>query len=202
MKQKLITETSYDYSITEANDGKELYIEGIFSSADTLNANNRKYRRDILDREINKLMEEKVKNKCCFGELGHPANPEINLDRVAILTTLLEWQGNHVFGKAKILDTPMGNIAKTLTKEGRLGISSRGLGTVNSDNYVNEDFNLLMFDLVGDPSNPGSWVNGIYEGQEFEIIKPNIQEQLSMDDVKKEYKKHIWQVLTDLERKL
>lgn len=95
--------------------------------------------------------------------------PEINPDKIAIRTMKLEWKGNDLYGKAKILDTPMGSIAKTLVKEGKMGISSRGLGTVSDDGYVNEDFNLITWDLVTDPSNNPSWVNGIYEGCEFEL---------------------------------
>ena len=80
---------------------------------------------------------------------------------------MLEWKGNDVYGKSKVLDTPQGAIAKILIKEGRMGISSRGLGTVAEDGNVNEDFNLITWDLVTDPSNNPSWINGIYEGQEW-----------------------------------
>jgi hypothetical protein len=166
---KLITELSYDFELVESK-AKDPFIVGIYSSAELKNNNGRVYKRNILEREIKKV-EEKTKNGTLWGELGHPPNPEINPDRIAILTQKLEWKGNDVFGKSKVLDTPMGMIARTLTKEGKMGISSRGLGTVAEDGTVNEDFNLICWDMVTDPSNHPSWVNGIYEGQEW--VLPN-----------------------------
>ena len=170
---KLITEISYDLQITESKSDKDMHIVGIFSSAEIENNNKRKYKRDILEREIGKV-NEKIEKGSLWGELGHPPNPEINMDRISILTKGLEWKGDHVYGKAKVLDTPMGSIAKTLVKEGNIGISSRGLGTVSESGYVNEDFNLITWDLVTDPSNNPSWVNGIYEGKEWGSPKEEI----------------------------
>ena len=166
---KLITETSYNFEIIESK-SKGTYAVGVFSSAGIKNNNGRIYEKSLLEREVKKV-QEKVKSKCLWGELGHPLNPEINPDKIAILTTELEWKGNDVFGRTKILDTPNGNIAKTLIKEGKMGISSRGLGTVKDDGHVNEDFNLLTWDLVTEPSNQTSWMNGIYEGKEWFIEK-------------------------------
>jgi hypothetical protein len=163
---KLITEMSYDFEIAEDKKTKDMYAVGIFSSAELLNNNKRMYKKDILEREVTKV-QEKIEKKCLWGELGHPPNPEVNPDKIALRTTQLEWRGNDLYGKAKILDTPMGQIAKTLVKEGQMGISSRGLGTVGDDGYVNEDFHLITWDLVTDPSNNPSWVNGIFEGQSF-----------------------------------
>lgn len=163
---KLITETSYDLELIESKSDKDMHIVGIYSSAEVENNNKRKYKRDILEREIGKV-NGKIEKGSLWGELGHPPNPEINMDRISILTKTLEWKGDHVYGKSKVLDTPMGSIAKTLVKEGNIGISSRGLGTVSENGYVNEDFNLITWDLVTDPSNNPSWVNGIYEGKEF-----------------------------------
>jgi len=162
---RLITETSYDFELVESKT-KGVNIVGIYSSAELKNNNARVYSKDILDREVGKV-QEKIDNKTLWGELGHPPNPEINPERIAILTTMLEWKGNDVYGKSKVLDTPQGQIAKTLIKEGRMGISSRGLGTVAEDGNVNEDFNLITWDLVTDPSNNPSWINGIYEGHEW-----------------------------------
>ena len=161
---RLITETSYDFELVESK-AKGVNIVGIYSSAELKNNNQRVYSKDVLDREVSKV-QEKIENKTLWGELGHPPNPEINPERIAILTTMLEWKGNDVYGKSKVLDTPQGAIAKTLIKEGRMGISSRGLGTVAEDGNVNEDFNLITWDLVTDPSNNPSWINGIYEGHE------------------------------------
>ena len=169
-KLKLITEASYDIGINEAKGG-DLYVSGIFSTAELENANGRKYRRDTLDREVAKIQESYLsKNLPFWGELGHPKSPEPNLDRIAIRTTMLEWKGNNLYGKAKVLDTAMGREAKVLLKEGPIGISSRGLGTVDEDGYVNnESYRLLAYDLVGNPSNHPSFVKGIYEAQEFVI---------------------------------
>ena len=183
---KLITETSYDLQISESKSDKDMHIVGIFSSAEIENNNKRKYKRDILEREIKKV-NEKIEKGSLWGELGHPPNPEINMDRISILTKTLEWKGDHIYGKAKILDTPMGGIAKTLVREGNIGISSRGLGTVSENGYVNEDFNLITWDLVTDPSNNPSWVNGIYEGKEWgeekvdeiEVDKSDILEKIT-----------------------
>ena len=186
---KLITEMSYDFELHEGKD-KNLYAVGIFSSAELKNNNKRIYKKDLLEREVGKV-QEKVGKKCLWGELGHPPNPEVNPDKIAIRTTQLEWKGNNLYGKAKILDTPMGQIAKTLVKEGQMGISSRGLGTVGDDGYVNEDFHLITWDLVTDPSNNPSWVNGIFEGQEFQIIggsEKKEKEEPTSEDIKKAQK--------------
>jgi hypothetical protein len=165
----LITEASCEVELWESNN-KTPYIIGVFASAEVKNANGRKYRKDILDREVNKFIDEKIKTKTAWGELLHPESSEINLDRAAIMIESLEWRGNDVMGKAKILSTPMGEIVKSLVKEGNIGVSSRGLGTVNESGYVNEDFTLLCWDIVADASNPGSrFMNGILEGKTFEI---------------------------------
>jgi hypothetical protein len=183
---KLITEMSRDFELFEDKKTNEMFAVGIFSSAELVNNNKRIYKKSILEREVLKV-QDKASKKSLWGELGHPPNPEVNPDKIAILTTQLEWRGNDVYGKAKILDTPMGNIAKTLVKEGRMGISSRGLGTVGENGYVNEDFNLITWDLVTDPSNSPSWVNGIFEGQEFQAI-PKKEDKISETDIKKAQK--------------
>ena len=170
---RLITETSYDFELVESK-ANGVGIVGIYSSAELKNNNLRVYSKDILDREVSKV-QEKIENKTLWGELGHPPNPEINPERIAILTTELSWRGNDVYGKSKVLDTSQGAIAKTLIREGRMGISSRGLGTVAEDGAVNEDFNLITWDLVTDPSNSPSWINGIYEGQEW--LPKNIEKK-------------------------
>ena len=208
---KLITELSHDVEfILEQSDTREkqLYISGIYSTADLANNNKRIYSKSILDREIGKLTE-KIKNRCLWGELGHPPNPEINPDKIAILTEKLEWKGNHVYGRSKVLDTPMGQIAKTLIKEGRMGISSRGLGSVNENGHVNEDFYLITWDMVTDPSNHPSWVNGIYEGQDYDlpgtkkVEKPIIEEsKISLKEAQAAYHRKLWQVLIDIERSI
>ena len=193
---KLITETSYDVQLHE-NKEKNMYVVGIFSSAEVENNNKRKYSKSILEREVTKV-EEKMKNRCLWGELSHPSNPEINPERISHIIEKLEWKKNDLYGRAKILNTPMGNIVKTLVKEGKLGISSRGLGTVSEDGYVNEDYKLITYDLVTDPSNGPSWVNGILEGHEFgEVIKkPDLSEAQNV------YKKHLWSVLAKISKQI
>jgi len=192
----LITETSYDVELLE-NKNKNMYIVGIFSSAEIENNNKRKYKKGILEREVTKV-EEKMKNRCLWGELSHPSNPEINPERISHLVESLEWKNNDVYGRAKILDTPMGKIARTLVKEGKLGISSRGLGTVSEDGYVNEDYRLLTWDLVTDPSNSPSWVDGILEGQDF--CCP--MKQPSINEAQKVYEKHLWSVIEKISKEM
>lgn len=202
---KLITEVSRNIQI-KGDDNKNVFIEGIFSTAEIENENGRKYRLVTLKRESGKL-QEKIDKKCLWGELGHPPNPEINPDRISHLVEKLDWDGDNLIGRAKIVDTSMGKTAKVLIHEGNLGISSRGLGTVNeTDNYVNEDFNLITWDLVTDPSNSPSWVKGIYEEREFGVVVPKeeliIKEpEITLEDAQKFHYKKIWQVLIDFGKK-
>lgn len=204
MKKKLITESSYDIKIFEDENDKSLKVVGIFSSAEIKNQNKRKYPKDILEREVDKI-SGKIDSKCLFGELSHPSNPEINPERISHIVESLEWKNNDVYGKAKILNTPSGEIAKTLIREGNLGISSRGLGTVSEGGDVNEDFNLITYDLVLDASNPSSrFVNGIYEGADFEYYekKKEVPLEDQMELARKEYTKKIWQVIENIEKSL
>ena len=194
-KAHLITEVSHDFEISESNSG-DTHIVGIFSSAELENNKKSRYKKSILESELKKV-QVKVSGKSLWGELGHPPNPEVNPDKIAILTTQLEWKGNDVYGKAKVLDTPMGNIARTLIKEGKMGISSRGLGTVGDDGYVNEDFNLITWDLVTDPSNSPSWVNGVYEGRTWEVESPD--KEPTIQEAQEYHKKQIWQVIENIE---
>ena len=185
----LITESSADIELWEGKN-KDPYIVGVFATAEVKNANGRKYRKDILDREVSKFITEKVNTKTSWGELTHPESSEVNLDRAAIIIESLEWRGSDVYGKAKILSTPMGQIVRSLVKEGNIGISSRGLGTVNESGYVNEDFSLLCWDVVADASNPNSrFMNGILEGRTFDI-PGQIEPQMSQEDALLEYFKY------------
>ena len=201
-KLKLITETSLNVQLKEQESGV-LHIEGIFSSAECLNNNDRRYRKTTLEREVSRL-QEKIGNKSLWGELGHPSTPEINPANIAILIESLNWNNNDLEGRAKVVDTDAGRNAKVLIKEGNLGISSRALGTVNeTDKYVNEDLYVICYDLVVDPSNSPSWVKGIYEGKDFEF--PAVKEPPEVFDIRearKIYNRHIWQVLESIERNL
>ena len=171
---KLITETIEDVKlITEGTgDDKKLYIEGVFLQSELKNRNGRMYPFSVLEKEVNRYNEEYVKTKRALGELGHPDGPTVNLDRVSHRITSLKAEGNNFIGKAQILDTPMGKIAKSLLGEGvQLGVSSRGMGSIDKREDVNvvmDDFMLATAaDIVADPSAPDAFVNGIMEGKEW-----------------------------------
>lgn len=171
---KLITEQIEDveYLVEADESGKKThYIKGIFAQAETKNRNKRVYPRGVMEREVNNF-QKLIEGKRALGELNHPQGPSINLDKVSHIITEMKWEGNDVYGKAKILGTPMGNIAKNFLDEGiQLGVSTRGMGSVKQmrEGYsmVQEDFHLATVDIVADPSGPDCWVNGIMEGTEW-----------------------------------
>ena len=171
---KLISEQIEDVKlVTEGTgDDKKLYIEGVFLQSELKNRNGRMYPFSVLEKEVNRYNEEYVKSKRALGELGHPDGPTVNLDRVSHRITSLKAEGNNFIGKAQILDTPMGKIAKSLLGEGvQLGVSSRGMGSIDKREDVNvvmDDFMLATAaDIVADPSAPDAFVNGIMEGKEW-----------------------------------
>ena len=171
---KLITEQIEDIKLLrEEKDGKKLlYIEGVFLQSEIVNRNGRKYPFETLNREVQRYNEEYVKSNRALGELGHPDGPTINLDRVSHKIVELRAEGNNFMGKAQILDTPMGKIAKSLLDEGvQLGVSSRGMGSIDKMediSVVKDDFMLTTAaDIVADPSAPDAFVNGIMEGKEW-----------------------------------
>ena len=172
---KLITEQIDDIEIlTEEKGGKKnLYIEGTFLQGNIKNRNGRMYPMETLAREVDKYSNTYIKSGRAMGELGHPDGPIVNLDRVSHLITSLVQEGSNFKGKAKILETPMGQIAKSLLSEGvRLGVSSRGVGSLKLNregvNVVADDFMLATAaDIVADPSAPEAFVNGIMEGKEW-----------------------------------
>ena len=171
---RLIAEeiTQVDF-LCEENDGKKNYfIEGIFLQAELKNRNGRMYPLKTLSREVAKYDENYIQKGRALGELGHPDGPSINLDRVSHKIVNLKEDGNNFIGKAKLLDTPMGQIAKNLLDEGvRLGVSSRGMGSIRKEencNVVMDDFMLATAaDIVADPSAPDAFVDGIMEGKEW-----------------------------------
>ena len=173
---KLITEVVEDLScIVEANDEgkKNVFIEGIFLQGGIKNRNGRVYPVEMLENEVNRYNENYTQKGRALGELGHPEGPQINLDRVSHMITSLKREGNNFVGKAKLMDTPFGNIAKGLISEGvKLGVSSRGMGSLKPNNEgineVQDDFHLATAaDIVADPSAPDAFVNGIMEGVEW-----------------------------------
>lgn len=171
--KELNEDLQYIVEVNEETGKKNLYIEGVFLQSNLQNRNGRVYPREIMQREVDRYMKEQVATKRAYGELGHPEGPSINLDRVSHMITSLKEDGNNWIGKAKILDTPMGNIAQSLIKEGAgLGVSSRGLGSLkeNSEgiNEVQDDFMLATAaDIVADPSAPDAYVAGIMEGRDW-----------------------------------
>ena len=164
-------EQELNYLTEEKNGKKQTFIEGVFMQADKLNKNKRIYPNPILEKATNKYVKEQVKTGRAVGELNHPDGPSINLDKVSHRITELKFEGNNVVGKALVLDTPMGNIVKGLVDGGcKLGVSSRGMGTVENKNgqtVVKDDFVLSTVDIVQDPSAPQAFVDGIMEGVEW-----------------------------------
>ena len=176
---KLIAETIENVKyITEDKNGiKTLFISGPFLVAETKNRNGRVYPTDTLSKEVERYSKEYINNNRAFGELGHPDTPSINLDRVSHMITSLKQEGNVFVGKAKILETPMGKIAKSLIEGGaQLGVSSRGMGSLKEMNEgtleVQDDFELLCWDFVSTPSNPGSFMSPLREGLNSSPINP------------------------------
>jgi len=172
---KLITEGNFeDVQVLEeeSNGRKNLYIEGVFLQADIKNRNGRVYPFGVLEREVGRYNEQYIGAGRALGELGHPDGPTVNLDRVSHKIISLKAEGSNFIGKAQILTTPMGDIAKNLLENGvKLGVSSRGMGSIeekNGANYVRDDFMLATAaDIVSDPSAPDAFVNGIMEGKEW-----------------------------------
>ena len=172
---KLICELTEDLKVIEEakeNGKKSLYVEGIFLQAGIKNRNGRMYPTDVLLKECDRYRDTYISKNRAYGELGHPQGPTINLDRVSHKIISLRSEGKNFIGKAKILETPMGRIAKNLLDEGvKLGVSSRGLGSIErkgDTNVVKDDFMLsTAADIVADPSAPDAFVEGIMEGVEW-----------------------------------
>lgn len=190
---KLIRETvEHTKFITEnkLGKGKDYFIEGIFLQSDLKNRNGRMYPEAVMDREVGRYMESLVKQNRAYGELGHPDTPSINLDRVSHLIVDLRKEGTNYIGKAKILETPMGNIARGLLDGGaNLGVSSRALGSLQMNKegiqVVQDDFMLsTAADIVADPSAPDAFVRGIMESVEWVFVDGKF-EQKQIEDAKK-----------------
>ncbi len=183
---KLITEeVSAVKFITEGKGTKKkMYIEGVFLQGDIKNRNGRMYPVQTLDREVGRYNENFTNKGRALGELGHPEGPTVNLDRVSHKITSLVREGNNFKGRAQLLETPMGKIAKSLLDEGvQLGVSSRGIGSLKEDRtgckVVGEDFQLATAaDIVADPSAPDAFVNGIMEGKEWIWEGGSLREEL------------------------
>lgn len=170
--------------------GKEYFIEGIFLQSELKNRNGRLYPEQVMDKEVGRYMEQLVKQNRAYGELGHPDTPSINLDRVSHLIVDLRKEGTNYVGKAKIMETPMGNIARGLLDGGaNLGVSSRALGSLQMNKegvqVVQDDFMLsTAADIVADPSAPDAFVRGIMESVEWVFVDGKF-EQRQIEETKK-----------------
>ena len=171
---KLISEEIQDaeYLVEDVGGKKNYKIKGVFLQSDIKNRNGRVYPKQIMMKEVNRYQKEFVEKKRAFGELGHPDGPTVNLERVSHMITNLQQDGSNFIGEAKIMNTPYGKIVKGLIDEGaQLGVSSRGMGSLeqrNGANYVKNDFMLATAaDIVADPSAPDAFVQGIMESKEW-----------------------------------
>ena len=174
--------------------GKQYYIEGVFLQSEVKNRNGRVYPESVMDQEVKRYVENYVDQNRAYGELGHPDSPSINLDRVSHLITSLRKEGTNYVGKAKILDTPMGKIAKGLLDGGaNLGVSSRALGSLKMNKegvqVVQDDFMLsTAADIVADPSAPDAFVRGIMESKEWVFVDGKFVER-NIDEVRESIRK-------------
>lgn len=181
---KLITELTEDIKYIKENVGngeKTYFIEGVFMQSGVKNRNGRIYPQGTLLKECKRYINEYVDKGRALGELNHPTGPTVNLDRVSHIVKELHEDGQNIYGKAKVLDTPMGKIVKNLIDEGaQLGVSTRGMGSLKAKNgyqEVQEDFMLAAIDIVADPSAPNAFVNGIMEGREWMFVEGSWQER-------------------------
>ena len=197
---KLICEVNDEIQyITEAKENgvKQYFIEGIFMQGDLKNRNGRFYPSEVIAKEVGRYNEAYVEKKRAFGELGHPEGPSINLDRVSHMITDLRQEGSNFIGKAKIMDTPMGKVVKSLMDEGAtLGVSSRGMGSMKPNKQgimeVQNDFMLATAgDIVADPSAPQAFMRGIMEGTDwiYDVASGNWIAQAAVEQIHEEAKR-------------
>lgn len=194
---KLISEyadQNIEFVVEAAGEGKSKRhcIEGVFASSEVRNRNGRIYPKSVMEQAVDRYVTNYVKTNRAVGELNHPEGPSINLDKVSHIIEKLEWKGNDVVGKARILETPMGMIVKGLLDGGvQLGVSTRGMGSLEEKNgvtYVKSDFILNTVDIVQDPSAPSAFVNGIMEGVEW-VWNNGLIEAREIDRMKTEIQK-------------
>ena len=187
---RLISEIVEDVQIINEEHSKNLFIEGVFLQSEIANKNSRIYPKTVMEREVKRYMKEYVEANRAFGELGHPEGPTINLDRVSHMIVSLKEEGNNYIGRAKIMNTPMGNSARNIIEGGgKLGVSSRGLGSLKTTsegiNEVQDDFYLATAaDIVADPSAPDAFVQGIMENKDWMFLNGSWTYQ-NMDETKK-----------------
>ena len=184
-----------------SQDGKSLWLSGIFMQADLKNRNGRNYPLSEIAAAVEGSKNRITEQNGIMGELDHPQSLQINLDRVSHVITELWMQGNNAFGKAKLLNTPMGQIAQELIKSGvKVGVSSRGAGNVNESGGVT-GFNFITVDIVAQPSAPNAYPGSVYESLQIAKNGHNIvtlAEQVRHDDAAQKYlKKEIMKWLSE-----
>ena len=194
MIKEIVEDIQYITEETEDGKGKNYFIEGIIMQGDIKNRNGRMYPSNVLAKEMKRYNEVYVSKNRAYGELGHPAGPTINLDRVSHMFTELKQDGSNIVGRAKIMETPMGKIVKNLIDEGGLvGISSRGMGSIKQNKNgimeVQDDFMLATAgDIVADPSAPDAFVKGVMEGVEwiYDVASSSWQMANAFDQIEEE----------------
>lgn len=206
----LITETIEQTTplVESAGEKKNFFIEGIFLQSNIKNRNGRVYPKHIMEKEVARYKKEKIDKKIAYGELGHPSGPTINPDRISHLIVELREDGDNYIGKAKLLNTPMGNIAKGIIEDGGvLGVSSRGMGSLKPNKQgimeVQDDFFISTAgDIVTEPSAPDAFVNGIMENVNwiYDAISESWIAQNSFDKIQSEAKKQAKKSVKEMER--
>jgi len=167
MAQLLVDVTPFRPTITESKTKPGVFeVEGVMQRASAENQNGRVYKKEILEREAEKYVNEFVKRGNAFGELDHPESPVVSLKNASHIVKELYWKGDDLMGKVELLNTPAGNIVKEIIKAGHtIGISSRGTGSVQQTNEgtleVQDDFELVCWDFVSNPSTHGAFMNPI-----------------------------------------
>ncbi len=177
-----ISRQKIDESIKE-NDGR-LIVKGVLQRAESKNQNGRVYPREVLLKEVSKYLDEQVAERRALGELDHPESSVVNLNNASHNVIEMHWDGDDLLGTVEVLSTPSGNILKELFKSGiKLGISSRGLGSVEPVNEKNgedtvevqPDFELIAFDFVSNPSTHGAFMRPVNEGVEKQKPETKIE---------------------------
>ena len=194
---EVMEDVQYVTETIEESGKKNYFIEGIFMQGDIKNRNGRVYPAPVIAKEVARYNKNFVEKNRAFGELGHPDGPTVNLDRVSHMITDLKQEGSNFVGKAKVMDTPMGKVVKSLMDEGAtLGVSSRGMGSLKANKQgimeVQNDFMLATAgDIVADPSAPDAFVRGIMEGVEwiYDVASGSWRAQDRIDQIVTETKK-------------
>ena len=190
MALKLITEDSHDIEVLIENtsEGRKYKIEGRFANGDQKNANGRIYEGKVLHPAMQRYVTEKVSQGRGFSELNHPQTPEINFERVVAVIESMSQDGSNWNGKANIINEGLGKIVTAIMEAGgKVGVSTRALGTLREEtgqNYVTPDLSFSAIDVVSNPSGNSCWARGIFESTNYEMLEDGTVIQLAVDIVK------------------